>query len=261
MSIAAVLVNHNTSAFAELAIRSLFVGNPDLDIALTVYDNGSTDDRSGMLAAAGRYGAEVVQSGFPISTPGNSHGEVLRRFVLDPSNEQADHFLFLDADVCFTRPGTIATLRTTLSAYPDAFGVGPRMSWDGETPMPAQLAANPGIYVNRLHPCCALIGNTPVFRSVADHIGLSCARMLYADHDDYLDTFELMTTVMRTHGLRHIIADNTLIMHAFAVSYPDESDALVPQKERRRDQWLKTMRERGNSSHADGWLGRPRSDT
>lgn len=242
MSIAAVLVNHNTSAFSELAIRSLYVQNPGLELTLTVYDNGSTDDRGGLLKAAEAYGVRVVQSGFPISTPGNSHGEVLRRFVLDPANRQADHLLFLDADICFTRPGTISTLINTLSAHPDAFGAGPRMSWDGETPMAPDLSDNPGIYLNRLHPCCALIKNTPIFRSVTEHIGLSCARLLYADHDDFLDTFELMTRVMRTHGLRHVIADDALIMHAFAVSYPDESSALLPQKEQRRDQWLAVMR-------------------
>ena len=244
MSIAAVLVNHNTSAFAELAIRSLFVQNPSLELALTVYDNGSTDDRTGMLAAADAYGAHVLQSGFPITTPGNSHGEILSRFVLDPENEHVDHFLFLDADVCFKHPGTVSVLVDTLAAHPDAFGVGPRMSWDGETPMPPEVSANPGLYRNRLHPCCALVGNTPVFRSVVDQIGLSCARLLYADHDDFLDTFELMTKIMRTHGLRHVIVDDLLIMHAFAVSYPDESSALMPQKESRRDDWLAVMRAR-----------------
>lgn len=242
VSIAAVLVNHNTSAYAELAIRSLFVQNPDLDVTLTVYDNGSTDDRSGMLTAADTYGVSVLPSGFPISTSGNSHGEVLRRFVLDPSHDQAGQFLFLDADVCFTRTGTVATLLDTLARTAGTFGVGPRMSWDGEAPLPDAVSENPGIYRNRLHPCCALVANTAVFRSVVDQVGLSCARLLYADHDDFLDTFELMTRVMRTHGLRHVIADDALIMHAFAVSYPDESRALLPQKEERRDRWLERMR-------------------
>lgn len=244
MIIDAVLVNHNTSAFAELAIRSLFVQHPDLNVTLTVYDNGSTDDRGGMLAAAEAYGAQVVQSGFPIATHGNSHGEVLRRFVLDPARDHTDRLLFLDADICFTHPGTITALSETLSEHADAFGAGPRMSWDGETSMPHKLSDNPSIYFNRLHPCCALINNTPIFRSVVEHIGLSCASLLYADHNDFLDTFELMTKVMRTHGLRHVIADSALIMHAFAVSYPDESSPLMPQKEQRRDQWLALMRER-----------------
>jgi len=248
MSIAAVLVNHNTSAFAELAVRSLFVQNPGLDLQLTVYDNGSTDDRAGLLAAADDHGVRVVPSGFSTSTPGNSHGEVLRSFVLDPGNEEADQFLFLDADICFTRPGTIARLLALLSEHSEVFGAGPRMSWDGETPLPAEVTNNPALYLNRLHPCCALISNTPVFRSVVEHVGLSCARMLYATHDDFLDTFELMTRVMRTHALRHVIADDTMIMHAFAVSYPDESSAMLAEKEKRRDHWLAVMRDRDCST-------------
>ena len=244
MSIAAVLVNHNTSAYAELAIRSLFVQNPDVELTLTVYDNASTDDRSGMLAAADRYHARVLSSGFSIGTPGNSHGEVLRQFTLDPATTTADQLLFLDADVCFTRSGTIATLLRSLTSDPDAFGAGPRMSWDGETSTPARLNENPAVYRDRLHPCCALITNTPTFRAVVEQVGLSCARMLYADHDDFLDTFELMTRVMRTHGLRHVIADDALIMHAFAVSYPSDSDPLLPEKEHRRDAWLTDMRDR-----------------
>lgn len=242
MTIAAALVNHNTSAYAELAIRSLFVNNPGLPISLTVYDNGSTDDRSGMLAAADQYGASVVASGWPIETPGNSHGEVLRRFTLDPVHRDSEHLLFLDADICFTQPGVVASLLALLSSHPDAFGVGPRMSWDGETPMPAELQANRSLYLDRLHPCCALVSNTPTFRRVAEHIGFSCARMLLADHEDFFDTFELMTRVMRTHGLRHVIDDDALIMHAFAVSYPDESSPLLPEKEARRDRWLSIMR-------------------
>ncbi len=51
----------------------------------------------------------------------------------------------------------------------------------------------------------------------------------------------LATMVMRTHGLTHEIAD-TLIMHAFAVSYPDESSGLLPEKAARRDAWLRRLR-------------------
>lgn len=169
MSIAAVLVNHNTSAFAELAIRSLFVQHPGLNLTLTVYDNGSTDDRDGMLTAANVYGAQVVQSGFGVAMAGNSHGEVLRRFVLDPGNQDADAFLFLDADVCFTRPRTITALLDTLSAHADAFGAGPRMSWDGETPLPATVSDNPGlcrVLPRRVERAAATKGTAP--RQVAD---------------------------------------------------------------------------------------------
>lgn len=242
MRISAVLVNHNTSAFAELAIRSLFVQNPGVDATLTVYDNDSTDDRSGMLRAAERHNVAVYPSGFPTTTAGNSHGEVLSRFVLDSRNETADHLLFLDADICFTRAGSLGLLADALRDNAEVFGVGPRMSWDGRNPMPEQLAVNPSIYLNRLHPCCALVKNTATFRAVVEHVGLSSARLLWAEHEDYLDTFELMTRIMRTHGHRHMIVDNALILHAFAITYPDQSSALLTEKEARRDRWLTAMR-------------------
>jgi hypothetical protein len=38
-----------------------------------------------------------------------------------------------------------------------------------------------------------------------------------------------------------VIAD-AMIMHAFAVSYPDESSSLIPHKEARRDAWLRSLR-------------------
>lgn len=242
--VAAVMVNHNTSAYAELALRSLFVQNPGVDLALTVYDNDSTDDQSGLLAAAAQHRVSVVQSGFTTDTLGNSHGDVLRRFVLDPAGHAAELLLFLDADVCFTRPGTLATLAGALAADAQLFGVGPRLSWDGQTALPADVEANPSLYRNRLHPCCALVANTTLFRSVAEHLGLSGARLLHADHAEQLDTFELMTRAMRTHGLRHLVVHDALVMHAFAVSYPDESSTLLPEKHARRDHWLNLTRAR-----------------
>lgn len=93
--------------------------------------------------------------------------------MLDLANSQAEHLLFLDADICFTQTGTVPALIDALRAHPDAFGAGPRMSWDGETPMPTEMSANPGIYLDRLHPCCAVVANTATFRSVTEHIGLS----------------------------------------------------------------------------------------
>lgn len=235
-----MVVNHNTSTWTELLIRSLFSHNPGFG-QLTVYDNASIDDRDGMLAAAAMYGVEVKQSGFDTRTVANSHGQVLSQFVLDPANADLDYLLLLDADVCFTRGGTINTLLSTLESTPAAFGVGPRMSWDGETEMAPELAANPGLYQDRLHPACALLRNTDLLRSVTAEIGLSCATMHVVDQDRYLDTFGLATMVMRTHGLNHVIAD-ALIMHAFAVSYPDESSGLLPDKAVRRDHWLDRLR-------------------
>lgn len=226
--IGAVVVNHNTSTWTELLIRSLFAKNPGFS-RLTVYDNASTDDRSGMLTASAQYGAVVRQSGFDTTTTANSHGEVLSQFVLDPTNAALDYLLFLDADVCFTRPGVVEILLSTLEQAPKAFGVGPRMSWDGETEMVADLAANPAIYRERLHPACALVRNTELFRRVVAEVGLSCASLHLVDDERYLDTFGLATMVMRTHEFRHVIAD-ALVMHAFAVSYPTSPADSCPTK-------------------------------
>ena len=84
--IRAVMVNHNTSPWTELAVRSLYAQEPDLNIALTIYDNASTDDQTGLRRAADKFGAPIVASGFTTKTLNSSHGEILRRFVLDPAN-------------------------------------------------------------------------------------------------------------------------------------------------------------------------------
>ena len=235
----AVVVNHNTSPWTELVVRSLYAQHSNLDIALTIYDNASTDDQSGLRGAADKFGVPIVASGFTTETLNNSHGEVLRRFVLDPANVDSSYYLFLDTDVCLTQPGTIQGLVDALIADEDAFGAGPRMSWDGEAETAEELerAERSGLYETRLHPCCALVRNTPLFRHVVEEVGLSCVSYLWAESNQYLDTFELMTRVMRTHGLHHVIA-GTLVMHAFGVSYPNAWEGTLPAKVARRDQWL-----------------------
>ncbi len=244
MSIHAVAVNHNTTAYTELMLRSLFAQNPSMPLTVTIYDNDSDDSAEAMKALRGfaaRMDVPILRSGFTTRTTHNSHGEVLRRFALDPARATADYLLFLDADVCFTQPRTLRALLDALTGDETAFGAGPRMSWDGETELPAAVAANPALYVNRLHPCCALVRNTPLFRRVVEAVGLSAVSYHWAERSEYLDTFELMTRVMGTHGQRHVIAD-ALVMHAFAVSYPDESAPLLPEKHRRRDEWLTRFR-------------------
>jgi hypothetical protein len=101
---------------------------------------------------------------------------------------------------------------------------------------------NPDICDARLHPCCALVKNTPLFRTVVAEVGLSCAKYLWADHDEYLDTFKLMTKVMRTHGLRHILSSK-MVLHFFSVSYHYEPAAQWAEaKAKRRDEWLDKLR-------------------
>jgi hypothetical protein len=243
VSIPAVAVNHNTTAYMELMLRSLYMQNPDLPLAVTIFGNDSDNDAAmrAMRAFAGRMDVPIVPSGFATRTEDNSHGETLRRFTLDPARATPDYLLFLEADVCFTEAGTIRRWLDALAAEPGAFGAGPRQSWDGVTEMPAHLAINPAIYENRFHPCCALVRNTPLFRRVVAAVGLSAVSYHWSERTEYWDTFGLMTAVMGTHGQRHVIAD-ALVMHAFAVSYPNAWASPLLEKHRRRDDWLARFR-------------------
>lgn len=226
----------------ELMLRSLYARHPALPpLALTVYDNDSTDDRSGLLDYAAQVGVPVLPSGFDTHSANNSHGEVLRRFVLD--HPDCTHYLFLDADTVFIQDNTLNTLLADLDAAPDAFGIGPRMSWDGVNELPADVLANPGVYDNRLHPCCALMRNTPLLRSLAETVGFSAVKYLWAEREEYLDTMQLFTSVMRTHGLRHARSD-AMILHFFCVSYDWDPEWFRAEKLQRRDQMLAELRGR-----------------
>jgi len=239
--IQAVSVNHNTSRYLELMLRSLFAQHPvGLNLAVSVFDNASTDGTDELVRYAERVGVPVRQSGWPRGTHGNSHGDVLRRFVLDRPG--CSHYLFLDADVVFIEPNTIQTMLSELERTPGAFAIGPRMSWDGANEIPAAARqSNPDICSARLHPCCALVRNTPVFRSVVDLIGCSCATYHWADRDEFLDTFKLMTRVMLTHGLRHILS-SALVRHFFCTSYDWDDEATRTHKIGVRDQLLAELR-------------------
>jgi hypothetical protein len=241
--IEAVTVNHNTSRYMELMLRSLFARHPKgLDLSLTLFDNASTDDMSKLIAFAGSKGIPIIQSGFTTDTVNNSHGEILSRFVLD--HPDCSHYLFLDADVCFLEDNTIGVMLEELENSVDAFGIGPRMSWDGVEEIPQDVRkANPDICDARLHPCCALVKNTPLFRTAVKEIGLTCVKVLWANEEVYLDTFKLMTKVMKTHGLRHLISAK-MVLHFFCVSYPWEpTEHWREAKDQRRDELLAGLRE------------------
>lgn len=242
--IEAVTVNHNTSRYMELTLRSLLAHHAHgLNINLTVFDNASTDDTAELVAFAQSRNIPFLQSGFSTATANNSHGEILSRFVLEHPN--CTHYLFLDADICFLEDNVLQALLDELEAEPQAFGIGPTMSWDGIMAIPADVrAANPDICDARLHPCCALVKNTPVFQSVVREIGLSCAKQLWANGDEFLDTFKLMTTVMKTHGLKHLVSAK-MLLHFFAVSYVWEpAQQWAEAKAQRRDALLTQYRSR-----------------
>ena len=137
--IKAVAVNHNTSAYMELMARSLFSRHPQdsgLRLALHIYDNASQDDLTDLETYAESQRIPIIQSGFTTETKHNSHGEVLRRFVLE--NPEATHYLFLDSDVYFLEDLTLNSMLAELEQTSNVFGIGPRMSWDGIEEIPEE---------------------------------------------------------------------------------------------------------------------------
>jgi hypothetical protein len=241
--IAAATVNHNTSAYMELMLRSFFQthATTQLSIELTVFDNTSTDETENLAAYLHSQHLQLTLSGWHIDTHGNSHGHIFRDFVL--SHPNCTHYLFLDPDVVFIQNDTIVVMLHELETSSSRlFGIGPRLSWDGVQEIPLSVRQdNPDICDARLHPCCALIQNTPTFRNIVEAIGLSCATHHWADKDEFLDTFKLMTRVMQTHNLRHQLA-SVLVRHFFCVSYDWDSQELRDQKAKIRDQLLQEFR-------------------
>jgi hypothetical protein len=250
--IAAVSVNHNTSRYMELLLRSLVATHRplrELGLALTILDNASQDGPADLRAYANRVGVPILPSGFTTHTKHNSHGEVLRRFVLD--HPDATHCLFLDADAVFFAPNTIGTMADELDAAPDeVFAIGARITspWepDKEVVEPDRIA---NLYERRLHPFCALFRNTPLFRRVAEQIGFSCVRYLWAERDQYLDTNELLSVAMRAFGYRYL-RSSARVGHFFAVSYDMYGEERARTLAAQRDHLLAGLRERD---------GRPRS--
>jgi hypothetical protein len=253
-NINAVSVNHNTSSYMELMLRLLFACHPkEMHLSLTVFDNQSTDDTSELFAYAARANVPIMQSGWSLQTHGNSHGNILRRFVLN--HPDCSHYLFLDADVVFIQPNTIQTMIDELERAPDAFGIGSCMSWDGVNDIPAVIREeNPDICDARLHPCCALVRNIPLSRRVVEILGLSCVTYHWADRDEYLDTFKLMTKVMQTHGLKHTFS-SALIQHFFCTSYAWDTEEIRQRKAEMRDQRLNDLRAVERQFNNDTALG------
>jgi hypothetical protein len=240
--IEAVTVNHNTSRYMELMLRSLFAHHSrEINLSLTVFDNSSTDDISELKAFVQSKGLCIAQTGFTTNTKNNSHGEILGKFVLNHPN--CTHYLFLDADVCFLKDNTIGVLLQELEERDNAFGIGPCMSWDGVEEIPLDTRKdNPDICDARLHPCCALVKNTPLFRQVVKEVGLSSANYLWAEREEIFDTFKLMTKVMKTHGFKHVISSQ-MVLHFFCVSYLWEPTKHWNEaKARRRDELLSKYR-------------------
>ena len=96
----AVTVNHNTSHFVELMVRTLLLTNTfrGLDWTLTVLDNSSHDEHLAALQSYLRdHQMALIHTSFDTTIAGEKHGAALEAFVM----QHADcmHYLFLDPDI------------------------------------------------------------------------------------------------------------------------------------------------------------------
>ena len=248
MKIYGVTVNHNTSHFVELMLRSLYYTN-DLDsinFQMFVLDNNSNDEYLDQLKA---YLADqhipLVQTGFDNSLAPEKHGAEFDNYV----NEYSDctHYLFLDSDIWFVDENTIPAMSAELlessptifanqariygyyayrviegrEGHPGAGDVDDFPTWQvdcSDTRYTARL-------MRRCSPVCSLIANVPAFRKVVKIIGLGRAMGFEADTAKWYDTFSLMTHVMATHDLGFIVSSKR-INHFTMTGYQSEARGL-----------------------------------
>lgn len=131
-----------------------------------------------------------------------------------------------------------------IGARLDSLGIAPPITSNGDTEIEEEYWEK--VYDYRLHPCCALVKNTPVFRRVVEEVGFSCVQYLWAEGQEYLDTFKLMSMVMKTHGCRHILSSK-MVLHFFSVSYDGGPQHVTEFKAGLRDRLLEELRNPGSS--------------
>jgi GT2 family glycosyltransferase len=244
----AAIVNHNTSRFSELALRSLVASQTEghADLTVTVLDNASTDAGLGALEeAAAAVGAGFERTRWPAaSTTVNTHGDVLRDFVL--ARPESEYFLFVDCDIDFEAPGVVDLMVTDIASDEALWAVQARFRWteehngDGTSldiwagkPISLRVGRTVEQYDNsdtiegtiaaRCHPGCTLIGNSQAFRRVADIVGFSCAVRLSQDssHAAFFDTLGLASAAMQAAGYRYGLS-RAVVHHFFNASYDDQ---------------------------------------
>lgn len=240
-NICAVTVNHNTSHFVELMLRSLFYTNDfsKLEFHITVLDNASNDAYLEQLEHyLGKEHIPFVQTGFDNLLAPEKHGAALERFVTTLKN--CDYYLFLDSDIWFIEENTVATMLTELQQAPAAifanqakiYGYYADKIIEGNIEpdtLTRQLSFEGGNYsarsARRCSPVCSLVANTPTFQTIVKHIGLGRAVSFEVGWATYYDTFGLMTQVMATHGLDFMVSSKQ-INHFTMTSYDDEGRTI-----------------------------------
>lgn len=259
LSILAISVNHGTTDYAELMIRSLLHHHSDRRrLQVLLLDNDSPGaERLHQFASAG---ISVRRSGYSTRHTVTTHGEILAAAVLDHADHDA--YLFLDSDICFRTDHTIDALAAELEADPGLFGVQARWLRLDETPYEPPPGPRPLVTIkeavrpegqadfgdpvsyqvrigDRLDPYCALIRNTPAFRRTVESVGLSPAAVQSERTGRWWDTFGLMTQVMATHGLGWRTSSPGVI-HFGSASWQD--DAWTDQRIAVRDRLLAEYR-------------------
>jgi len=130
MRINVVAVNHNTSLFTELAVRSLLkMHGPRSNWRLVVLDNASTDETQVLKEYAEGAGIEFHQSGLQADDrQANSHGEIIRQFVM--TNPDCDYYLLLDTDICFVMQNTVDQMLSEFKNRDEAWAIQARVGLD-----------------------------------------------------------------------------------------------------------------------------------
>lgn len=236
-TIVTAIVNHNTSKYAELALRSLLlthtppVSNPALKI--TVLDNWSNDEGLAELkAAAEQFRVSFVNTRWPRhATTLNTHGDALRDHVL--ANRDASYYLFIDADVAVTDKGVVWRMINEIEQAKDAWAIqaqydrGGTMNLDAGVEQRFEVHVDDwpvlrfnGSYGPRCHPAFTLVRNSPHFLRTVESIGLGAGVILSHDAElgGFYDTFGLASAAMKVCGFRYSLS-SVRVRHFGNVSY------------------------------------------
>lgn len=228
-----VIVNHNTSQFVELVIRSLFETNDmaDVDLSLAVLDNGSNDSSlSSLTMYLSKHHIPLVQTGFDTEIDAEKHPATLKQFITQ--NKDCTHYLFLDCDIWFEEQDTIPTMVAELQNSPPSIFANQTRIYghyaekviegregiageEGKSEFTWKKTHDKQPYTvsltYRCSPVCCLVSNIPTFRKVVEVFGLNAAEIYgIGKTSTYYDTFALLTHVMATHGLSYIVSSKTV---------------------------------------------------
>ncbi|GAB3400693.1 hypothetical protein [Flindersiella endophytica] len=257
MRVQVISVNHGTTPYADLLLRSLVAHHADRSqIDVLLLDSQSPDLER--LDWARRLGIEVEPSGYALDVPITTHGEILRDGILAKAG--CDAYLLVDSDVCFLTDNTIQAMAAELSADPKLFAV--RALWQGwgdeslyepdgypnhnvsRIRQSVRMFGQPEFggpgewdtgYGDRVHPFCVLVRNDTPFRLAVELIGLSPSATECVKGAMWWDTLGLLTQVMKTHG-RTWRRSSRRVLHFSSVSWTTYE---AEEKNARRDELLR----------------------